>query len=209
MNINNVPEVEDYPENIWLAIRDRQLELMKKYHGIEKSSGLLQTEEVPVKIDTSKGQARLKDFCWRTTEEITESFESHLEGHKQHTVEEISDALHFMTELMILTGLFEDHEFRPMGVIGVPSRFNIAQKTDEAMYFQPIYYLGLAANLLKLKPWKQTFVATDRFRFKDYLQMAHWSIYELFKWFGYDDKQIYDIYFRKSEVNKFRQRSNY
>lgn len=209
MNIQDVQQVSEYPENIWLAIRDRQLELMQKYHGIEEKSGLLQTPDVPVKIDTARGQARLKDFCWRVTEELMESLESDIQHHEEHTVEEIADALHFMTELMILTGLFSDEEFTPTMPKQIANRFNIAIKSTADMYLQPIYYLGIAANLLKLKPWKQTFVATDLDRFKKSLQMAHWGIYELLSWMGVSDHQIYDFYFRKSEVNKFRQRSNY
>ena len=58
------------------AIFNRQKELMEKYHHIEARSGLLQTEDCPVNLDDKRGQARLKDFAWRTTEEIAEALET-------------------------------------------------------------------------------------------------------------------------------------
>ena len=95
------------------AIFKRQTELMKKYHVIENKNGLLQTEDVPVNLDCAKGQARLKDFAWRLTEEIGEAMnclknkpwkQTQMETDKEHFYEEIADALHFFVELCILAG---------------------------------------------------------------------------------------------------------
>ena len=54
----------------------RQKELMEKYHDIELKSGLLQTEDCPVNLDDKRGQARIKDFAWRITEEIGEALDA-------------------------------------------------------------------------------------------------------------------------------------
>lgn len=94
-------------------IFERQTELMKKYHVIEKEIGLLQTEDVPVDMDSHLGQARLKDLAWRVTEEIAEAMgclknrpwkKTQMRTDKEHYKEELVDALHFFIELCISSG---------------------------------------------------------------------------------------------------------
>lgn len=120
------------------AIFSRQRELMEKYHHIEKENGLLQTDDCPVNLDDAKGQARLKDFAWRVTEEI-----------------------------------------------------------------------GEAMNCLKNKPWKQTQMETDIVHYKEEMADAFHFFIELCILSGFDSESLTDMYLKKSQVNKFRQRSNY
>lgn len=99
----------------WLEkIFEHQRELMVKYHEIEARNGLLQTEKVPVDIHSAKGQARLKDFAWRITEELGEAMntlknkpwkQTQMETDVEHYEEEIADAFHFFVELCILSGI--------------------------------------------------------------------------------------------------------
>ena len=139
MNVNDVSDSEVEIEGDLLeAIFNRQKELMEKYHPIEKATGLMQTEKVPVDLDSHRGQARLKDFAWRVTEE-----------------------------------------------------------------------LGEAMNCLKNKPWKQTQMATDVNHYLEEISDAFHFFIELCILSGLDAKDLADIYFRKSLVNKFRQRSQY
>jgi hypothetical protein len=70
-----------------------------------------------------------------------------------------------------------------------------------------------AANTLKNKPWKNTHVDTDEMHFFEELADA-WHFF-LRLWLitcGTPDdavRMIYSLYFKKSEVNKFRQNTNY
>jgi hypothetical protein len=75
MNIKNAT-TENIQGDRLISIFDRQKELMTKYHDIEKNIGLMQTEDCPVNLHDKRGQARLKDFAWRTTEEIAEAMET-------------------------------------------------------------------------------------------------------------------------------------
>jgi len=140
MNIDDagsvvVPEHEDDMLRLVFA---RQRELMEKYHPIEKEKGLLQDENIPVNIDSHLGQARLKDFAWRVTEEI-----------------------------------------------------------------------GEAMNCLKNKPWKQTQMQTDVHHYLEEIVDAFHFFIELCILSGMSAEDLFTFYFKKSEVNKFRQRSNY
>lgn len=237
MNIHDVEKVE-YPATCWLeAIFARQTELLHKYHGIEKANGLLQTEDLPVNINDRFGQARIKDFAWRFTEELGESLEclQQYTEHEQwsnspevtHFREELADALHFLTELSIMVDLKPDGlvpssgdhtpdgrpDYRLMVLLGdsdgrlvLP---RVSRRDLEATAFQAIMELALACNTLKNKPWKQTQLITDAARFREHLKGCWFMFGQLLYFAGYDARAVYDMYFRKSEVNKFRQRSKY
>lgn len=116
MNVNDAKE-EKVDGDLLRAIFDRQKSLMEKYHVIEKGNGLLQTEDCPVNLNDAKGQARLKDFAWRITEEIGEAMnclknkpwkQTQIETDVAHYQEELIDGLHFYVELLILSGFDAD-----------------------------------------------------------------------------------------------------
>lgn len=137
MNVNDAEKENIIGDKLDIIFK-RQRELMEKYHDIEKANGLLQTELVPVNIDNQHGQARLKDFAWRVTEE-----------------------------------------------------------------------LGEAMNCLKNKPWKQTQMETDRIHYLEEIVDAFHFFIELCILSGFDADSLTEMYLSKSQVNKFRQRSNY
>lgn len=226
MNVKDAP-LTDYPETCWLeAIFKRQRDLMNKYHEIEEKNGLLICKDIPVNLHDRFGQARLKDFAWRFTEEIAESMEILITGNygelsndtRWHFMEEQIDALHFLTELSILSGfpiteVESSNLHYPQGrltkLLGdVPPHFitnnHLAQEGMKVITF-----LGMAMNCLKNKPWKQTHMETDVAAFMICLKWTWTKMGRLLRFSGFDEKMIYDIYMRKSEVNKFRQRSNY
>lgn len=221
MNITHFDDVKVEGDRL-VAIFNRQKELMDKYHYIELKSRLLQTEDVPVNINDRKGQARLKDFAWRMTEELGEAIDS-LYGDKDeiHYCEELVDGLHFLTELTILAGM-EPKDICPsdwtedMGdlleaVAGYiqycPENTSCATKRNY-FYVRHIRTLGMTCNCLKNKPWKQTMMMTDKEAFYSNLKDVWYNYLALMKMeMGTDG--IFQTYFKKSEVNKFRQRSNY
>ena len=59
-------------------------------------------------MDDKRGQARIKDFSWRITEEVGEALDAITnesgESALLHFHEELVDGLHFLTEMTILTG---------------------------------------------------------------------------------------------------------
>ena len=189
------------------AIFNRQRELMDKYHDIELRSGLLQTEACPVNLDDKRGQARIKDFSWRITEEVGEALDAlNNEGGESgllHFHEELIDGLHFLTEMTILSGI-DASKWTLDSFISQ----TIKQPLNEliAAFIQT---LGMMCNCLKNKPWKQTMMKTNRENFYQHLEMV-WKVYiSILVSQGLNEEDICDIYFRKSQVNKFRQRSNY
>jgi hypothetical protein len=66
-----------------------------------------------------------------------------------------------------------------------------------------------AMNCLKNKAWKQCMMETDIDHYQEELVDALHFFIELLIQSGFTPEKLFDIYFKKSEVNKFRQRSNY
>ena len=205
------------------AIFTRQKELMEKYHHIEAASGLLQTEDCPVNLDDKRGQARLKDFSWRLTEELGEALDAlYVEQDQTHYIEELIDGLHFLTELTILAG--KDWNTICLGVeYPQEDRLNTLaenaliafQQEDLTVASLPgtvthfIQSIGMMCNCLKNKPWKQTQMETNRENFYLHLDKVWLSYFGILVISDLTSDDIVDIYLKKSQVNKFRQRSNY
>jgi len=226
MNINDV-RIEDLGitgEDRLDQIFKRQLELMQKYHPIEDSIIPVVTSEVPVNLHDAKGQFRLKDFAWRITEELGEALEALVIHNSltEHYDEEISDAFHFLVEFTILAGSNPEE-------IVISSVDYLKPKEDklEALFWwwdiQPkrdydslaeavgkfVEMLATTCNCLKNKPWKQTQMMTDVLYFKTRLKLTWRYFIRLCVLSGMTSEDLLTLYFKKSEVNKFRQRSNY
>jgi len=218
MNINHAVE-EKVEGDLLKAIFDRQRSLMGKYHDIELKSGLLQTEDCPVNLDDKRGQARIKDFSWRVTEELGEALDARTNS--DHYQEELIDGLHFLTELTILAGKNYD-TIIPSGIpllysedhledLVENSRNLIEDRNHNLNYWVSsfIEQLAMMCNCLKNKPWKQSMMKTDREAFYHRLTNA-WACYiTILVVSGMDAEGIAKVYLKKSQVNMFRQRSNY
>lgn len=217
MNINHAT-VEEVTGDKLQAIFTRQKSLMDKYHDIELRSGLLQTEDCLVNLDDKRGQARIKDFSWRVTEELGEALDA--KATKDHYQEELIDGLHFLTELTILAGK-DYHNILPEGTalyhndrledLVENAKECISRNGDNLNYWVSkfIENLGMMCNCLKNKPWKQSMMKTDQNAFYGRLSEV-WVIYiTILVVSGMTAQDIADIYLKKSQVNQFRQRSNY
>lgn len=204
----------------------RQNELHLKYKTIEENTGLglgLMASVAEFSIDNQRCQEVCKNYAWRITEELTESTEvmqscPYLTDEvKLHAREEAMDALHFYVELLIIVDMSpQDLTPRSVGHMGhdglnflVHTNYYATYEKHRVFAYNTIEYLGKAMNCLKQKPWKQTHVFTDTRRFRYNLIKGFDSLIGYCRSLMMDDDMIYDLYFRKSEVNKFRQRSNY
>lgn len=155
--------------------------------------------------------------------------------HQAHYNEELADALHFLVENLILIGIkpqdlildykveqvssfdiediFLDKETkRPIDLLELifdQNKGKVPFKGRFELSMKIIVELGKAMNCLKNKPWKQTEMLTDVPKFHGYMVSTFHSFVQLLMASGIDYSTITDLYFRKSEVNKFRQRSKY
>ena len=207
----------------------RQHELAIKYLPIEGANGLLQTEDMPVDIDDRRGQARLKDYAWRVQEELYEATDALVQhpDNPEHFLEEMIDSIHFFIELNILCGIgpqqIKEYYEIPEGVdklsylegvskgLSISENIDIKYIPDALLIYTHIGQgVGNAMNKLKNKPWKQTHMVTDKQAFMDAI-LPSWIGYfkVLSEKHGLSAQDIFTLYFKKSEVNKFRIRSQY
>ena len=210
MNITHAVH-EEVTGNVTKAIFDRQKELMAKYHDIELKSGLLQTEECPVNLNDKKGQARLKDFAWRVMEELGEALDADYDDDVIHFKEELVDGLHFLTEMAILSG-FDYNTFVEDEDDTYKLFFESGQVTSQALSYRVTKFvrmMGMTCNCLKNKPWKQSQMITDVKHFRDMFVKATAAYISIMAYVFNDYEELSDTYFKKSQVNKFRQRTNY
>ena len=215
MNITHAVEEKIEGDRLQ-AIFNRQRELMEKYHHIESKSGLCQTEDCPVNLDDKRGQARIKDFSWRIIEEVGEAIDGRSDINHYH--EELIDGLHFLTELTILAGkdydtLKEDYIFEVPGGDHIDLLLANSHDKGSVSIQEAVFYLvenlGMMCNCLKNKPWKQTQMKTDKPAFYSWLSRVWVEYFTILKVSGMDGDSIANTYLKKSQVNKFRQRSNY
>ena len=210
MNITHAKKEKTNKESL-RAIFDRQKELMEKYHDIEFKSGLMQTEDCPVNLDDKRGQARIKDFSWRITEEIGEALDAieneSGESALLHFHEELVDGLHFLTEMTILTG-YNLPEYTTLKDLIEEGSYRDCYTLND-LVSDHVMYLGMMCNCLKNKPWKQSMMKTNKENFYKHLKLV-WSNYiAILTSQDLTEEEITDLYLRKSQVNQFRQRSNY
>ena len=203
-----MPEIEEenYPNDIWQAIYNHQFKLMSKYHEVEVKNGFPDIE-TPLLLNDPADQLKIKEFCWRVTEELAEAQEALLselpvtDDFKKHphTMEELSDALHFLTEIFTMISFDHQETFPPGG----PDHDKVGS------FFLPTYYLGLAANCLKNKPWKSSHLETDENKFIRHLREARCALINIFIGFGCSEDDIWDLYMSKNKINYKRIESNY
>ena len=210
MNITHAKKETINKESL-RAIFDRQKELMEKYHDIEFRSGLMQTEDCPVNLDDKRGQARIKDFAWRITEEIGEALDAITnesgESALLHFHEELVDGLHFLTEMTILTG-YDLPEYTTLKDLIEEGSYRDCYTLND-LVSDHVMYLGMMCNCLKNKPWKQSMMKTNKENFYKHLKLV-WSNYvAILTSQDLTEEEITDLYLRKSQVNQFRVRSNY
>ena len=234
LEVNYIIPAGDGLKNIF----SHQKALADKYHDIERNNGLLQCKEMPVDLHDRFGQARLKDFAWRFTEELGEALEAITlhPDHLEHFEEEMADALHFLTEFTLLAGVFPreltpDPEVRDSGLLErmfESSRSQIDQglleffdgcRTHGRMDLfgnQMSFYvgriveaMGSTCNSLKNKPWKVSHLLTDVDLFKSGVKKVWYRFIEMCLMGGISSERLIELYFAKNQVNQFRQRSNY
>lgn len=220
MNIKDTKNISlpegDMLENLYKF----QKVLMEKYHKIEKENGLLLDESVPVDINSYRGQARIKDFLWRVTEELGEAMTATSEDHAK---EEIADTLHFFLELLILSDIphtrLRDNiskiskENYPFVIDSLRWIFecspNSTFMTSEKCVTFVIIPLTQAGNCLKQKSWKQTPQLTDINKYRKFIYEAFMGFITMCKSYDLTSESLCKLYYSKHEVNQFRIRSKY
>ncbi len=189
-------------------IWDLQLQLIEKYQVIE---GL---PLYPLNLDTKDNQELMKDFLARVTEELAEAYEAFNLGNVEDGKEELADALHFLVEAIIFTTDIKTFQ----GLFQVPLEMALISKlTNRAdgytsfqyWFWDVTYHLNIARNNLRNKKWKQTQVLAQKALFLANLARAFEALLTGFNLVQMDEKDIFEVYYKKNRINRFRIKSKY
>ena len=95
------------------------------------------------------------------------------------------------------------------GKIPVEINSYMGQDQIKQRFFWTMIEIAEAVDCLKNKPWKQTMVEVDVDHFREEVADALHFFVEGCILAGITASDLFSLYMRKSEVNKFRQRSKY
>lgn len=120
------------------------------------------------------------------------------------------------SSLVDLVLKYENHDREDTDTV-IDSRFiyggryfnDMKYASYEIMMWQVAYYLNIARNCLKNKPWKQSQMMTDESKYQEELVKGFLVMMGLFYNMGMSVDIVYFLYFKKNMVNQFRIRSNY
>lgn len=231
----NIPE---NPGSILDAMFAAQLRLYEKYAEIERNNGTWKPDLklAPQDLSGRALQEWVKQMFWRVTEELAEMTElpvdlagrwgQHYPADKRlvNFLDELSDALHFLIEVTAVLGCVRkqdiQHVFLKVQEIGlsqpaIDGARAVREFPDQCMsalgmrVFRITQAMGLAANCLKNRPWKQTEVPVDCELFSRRL-LAVWArLAELCTFCELNLVNLYQVYHIKHATNVKRQKEGY
>lgn len=161
------------------------------------------TKEAIEDFDISyyEDQELFKRYCWFITEELTEAVEAERLKEPTHLKEELIDALNFTIGLYSLYGWnYED--------IKTSHIKKQTYKLDSAI-FETIVAIGLTANCLKNREWRESQYLVDLVVFEERLHYIWGCFMEAFAQLHMYDKDIRELWGLKYQVNRFRIESKY
>jgi hypothetical protein len=145
----------------------------------------------------------------RCIEELTEA--THAMDNQEHFFEEITDAVNFFLSAYCMLGVDFKHFQNVEYILSqYAPRKHLPNYNDCAKYF---YYIvddiGNLCNLLKNRPWAQSNYLVSMYDFDERLKTLWSTFWNTIGWLGITKEQLFEMFERKYEVNKFRIKTGY
>jgi hypothetical protein len=155
-------------------------------------------------INTLEDQELFKKLCWQIVEELTEAMEAKDKNEEDHVLEELIDAFNFMLELYQLYGMTPTFDWTlPKWVKFLEDDF------WEADMLALIGNIGMTANCLKNREWRQSQYMVDLVVFEDRLKSIWNDFVIMFGNLGLSETRVKELWSLKYQVNLFRIKSKY
>ena len=184
----------------------KQLELAQGFMLIERDNGLYyppidmfgNSQGFLSETQTVAFQEWCRSTMWRVIEELAEADVEEPKSNEFYV--EVCDAMHFMLELSIMTG------------ISAASIEDCWPKTAEMWHAHPLLGivardLGLAGHNLKTRPWKRTQKVTNIKDFQHCVLRAWNSLFVFWVNEGFTQEKLLELYMAKHRENVGRQQS--
>lgn len=155
-------------------------------------------------INTLEDQELFKKLCWQIVEELTEAMEAKDKNEKDHVLEELTDAFNFMLELYQLYGMTPTFDW------ALPKWAQVLEDEDFAGdLLTLIGNIGMTANCLKNREWRQSQYMVDLVVFEDRLKWIWTYFVIMFEHLGLSETRVKELWSLKYQVNLFRIKSKY
>lgn len=154
-------------------------------------------------INTLEDQELFKKLCWQIVEELAEAkdaIEEELDG--EHFDEELIDAFNFTLELYQLYGMAPSFDWT------LPKWAQDSEDFAGGM-LTLIGNIGMTANCLKNREWRQSQYLVDLVVFENRLKGIWTSFVTMFEHLGLSESRVKELWSLKYQVNLFRINSNY
>lgn len=196
-----------------------QKELLKyakqQFVAYEKIEGIDNWKDYQFSIDCPSDQLKFKDMLEiRFVEELTEATTALYEEKSiPHFLEEIADSLNFFLSAYIMLD-FDFNKVRSIDtMLETENRLNYLNLEEDTniygLFYKIIEQVGMLCNLLKNRPWSQSNYLVDMVLFEERLIDLWHYYFKVLNYIGIGQKELYDIFSRKFEVNKFRIKTHY
>lgn len=153
-------------------------------------------------INTLEDQELFKKLCWQIVEELTEAMEAAEKPDDEHLAEELIDAFNFMLELYHLYGMTPTFDWT------LPKWAQI-MKVGSADMLALIGTIGMTANCLKNREWRQSQYLVDLVVFENRLKSIWTAFIVVLYHAGLSETQVKELWSLKYQVNLFRIKSKY
>lgn len=155
-------------------------------------------------INTLEDQELFKKLCWQIVEELTEAMEAKDKNEKDHVLEELIDAFNFMLELYQLYGMTPPLNWT------LPKWAQIMKvEFWSADMLALIGTIGMTANCLKNREWRQSQYLVDLVVFENRLKSIWTAFIVVLYHAGLSETQVKELWSLKYQVNLFRIKSKY
>jgi len=195
-------------------IFERQLSYYKSLSPVMLLNGFF-PYDYPLDIQDRKDQEHLRLLAWRLTEELIEALNSY-----NSLLEELSDALHFLVELSLASGVSQAElstgvEHTSLELVGDQDVLGIMFENPSEEFgssngfafrvYRTIDILGQTMNSLRQRPWRREDRPSDRKVFVAGLSLVFKSFINAVA-YRHTDQELFDAYFAKAKVNDERQK---
>lgn len=155
-------------------------------------------------INTLEDQELFKKLCWQIVEELTEAMEAAEKPDDEHLAEELIDAFNFMLELYQLYGMTPPLNWT------LPNWAQIMKvEFWSADMLALIGTIGMTANCLKNREWRQSQYLVDLVVFENRLKSIWTAFIVVLYHAGLSETQVKELWSLKYQVNLFRIKSKY
>lgn len=155
-------------------------------------------------VNTLDDQELFKKLCWQIVEELTEAMEAKDKNEEDHVLEELIDAFNFMLELYQLYGMTPSFDWT------LPKWAQVLEDEDFAGdLLTLIGNIGMTANCLKNREWRQSQYLVDLVVFEDRLKWIWTYFVIMFEHLGLSENRVKELWSLKYQVNVFRIKSKY